>query len=85
MTNSGRICGHAVSTMKTLLRFLGCALVLAALHTRAADNATELFKKGLLAEEVNRDFDTAIRAYQEAIAQLDEQRKLANGTWQVAV
>lgn len=52
-------------------------LLVALAVTRAADSATELFQKGLIAEEVNRDLDTAIRSYQAAIAQMDEQRKLA--------
>ena len=63
--------------MKT--RSLVAAVLVGALavSTRAADAANDALQKGLLEEEANRNLDAAIQAYQAAIDQFDEQRKVA--------
>ena len=43
----------------------------------AADALTELFQKGLVEEEANRNLDAAIKVYEEVVKQIDTQRKLA--------
>jgi len=63
--------------MKTFTLMLSFVLWLAALHSRAADSATESFQKGLFEEEANHNFDAAIKAYQSVISQFDDQRKIA--------
>jgi ankyrin repeat protein len=48
-----------------------------AMSGHAADAANESLQKGLLEEEANRNLDAAIQAYQTAIDQFDDQRKVA--------
>ena len=43
----------------------------------AADSLDEVFKRALFAEEGRRDFDSAIRDYQQVVRAMDDQRRLA--------
>ncbi|MHB9005340.1 MAG: hypothetical protein ACYDC1_00235, partial [Limisphaerales bacterium] len=43
----------------------------------AADPLTEALQKGLIEEEVNRDLQAAVRAYEAAVQQADTQRQAA--------
>ena len=52
-------------------------LIASARLASAADNVNEALQKGLLEEEANRNLDAAIQAYQTALNQFDNQRKIA--------
>ncbi len=53
------------------------ALVLLAPVLSAAESVEEIFKRALFAEEGRRDFEAAVRDYQEVVRSMDEQRRLA--------
>lgn len=58
--------------------FLSClSCVSWSLTVCAADPLTESLQKGLLEEEVNRDFNAAVKAYESAVKQADAQRPAA--------
>ncbi len=67
--------------MKTLSRvgwFLGLLLLLAPLAgVRAADPFEEAFNAALVAEEARRDLPAAIRGYEEVLARVEAQRRIA--------
>ena len=63
-----------------LKRYMTVAFIIlafSAAHIRAADTLADALQRGLLAEEGRQDYDAAVRAYQEALKQFDEDRKLA--------
>ncbi len=62
--------------MKTILCTLLFTLPLGTLLV-AADSLASSLEKGLIEEEVNRDFDAAIAAYESAITRFDKDRELA--------
>jgi ankyrin repeat protein len=51
--------------------------VLLAAPARAADPITDQLQQGLLEEEVNRDLEAAVRAYEAAVSRFDDQRRAA--------
>lgn len=61
--------------MKTML-CVGWFLLSASLIGRAAESPNELFQRGLIEEEAQRDLPAAIRTYEEVVRQLDSQRRL---------
>jgi ankyrin repeat protein len=73
---------HAmIRAMKTILihRILLPVViaVLLAAPARAADPITDQLQQGLLEEEVNRDLEAAVRAYEAAVSRFDDQRRAA--------
>jgi tetratricopeptide (TPR) repeat protein len=51
--------------------------VLLAAPARAADPITDQLQQGFLEEEVNRDLEAAVRAYEAAVSRFDDQRRPA--------
>jgi ankyrin repeat protein len=51
--------------------------VLLAAPARAADPITDQLQQGFLEEEVNRDLEAAVRAYEAAVSRFDDQRRAA--------
>ena len=59
-----------------IIRTVVFAVVLAT-PAHAADPITDHLQQGLLEEEVNRDLEAAVRAYETAVSHFDSQRKIA--------
>lgn len=62
--------------IKTLVWFV-CATLSLQLVGRGAESVSDLFQRGLLEEEANRNLPAAIQAYEEVVKQIDSQRRLA--------
>lgn len=52
-------------------------LVVLAPALSAAESVEDIFKRALFAEEGHRDFEAAVRDYQQVVRSMDEQRRLA--------
>lgn len=62
---------------RTRCAFFALVLVVLAPALSAAESVEDIFKRALFAEEGHRDFEAAVRDYQQVVRSMDEQRRLA--------